>query len=259
MRLADEFAALRDVPAEASFTTTRAWLARTADPRTPHATARPRWRRAVLGGMGLALAAACTVPVTHDETVAYVLSGRIMQPPAAARAALSALPWADPARLGLMGEVMVRMPSGKVELQALVASGKAVVNGRSVTTPSSQFAIVLPRARPEDVARWTREVQAVTGVVQAAAAPVQERVKRPALQAALVSMQIEVEPRQDERVVEARIQRHLEGLRMSGVTVTHVTRPDGTRGIRLSGPGMISGSPETGRRVNDVLNEVQER
>jgi hypothetical protein len=259
MQTSEHFDALRSVDADASFPAVRAWLARSAAAPARRAPARPRplWRRAALGGGVLVLVAACTVPITHDETVAYVVSGRIAQPPFDARPSLAALPWVDPARLSVLGEVMARLPSGEDELQMLVGSGRATVNGRPVITATSQFAIVVPRGRPEEVEAWTRALRAMPRVLSATAAPVEQKVRRPMLQAALVSMEMETEPKQDERVVEERIRSHLEGLQMSGIKVTHVTRPDGTRSIRLSGPGMASGNPEAGRRVNAFLRDVE--
>jgi hypothetical protein len=132
-----------------------------------------------------------------------------------------------------------------------------VVNGVSLVTPTSQFAIVLPRGRLEDVEAWRKAVRAVPGMLEVNAAPVQERVSRPALQSVLAAMRIEVDSKHDERVVEAKIQQFLEGLRMSGISVKHVTHSDGTRGVQLSGTGIFSGDAEASRRAAAFLRVVQ--
>ncbi len=263
--LSAHFDALRQVPADDSLPHVQAWLHRVGDVtvqprRLQHRNSSVLERRALrYVAAGLLLAAACTLPVEQEQTLAYVLSGRIAQAPAEARRTLAALSWVNPSQLTALGEVTIRRPDGTESVEAYVESGEATINGKRVITPTSKFAIVLPPADKEQVQAWSHAAASVPGMISVASEPVQESVKRPALQAALVSMEFEFTPRVSEEQTEARIQKHLEGLNMIGVEVQHVTLPNGSRTLRLSGPGMISPGDKGARRIKVFLDEMQQR
>jgi len=251
------FDELRRVPAGDTLPAVRAWAARVDAGRA--GSARPRGLRAgrvKLAALCVAMvAAACTLPLEHERTFAHVLTGRIALPPKEARAALLELGWVDPAKATVLGEVMVDLPGGRREAAAFVGSGEAIVNGRRVTTSTSSFAIVLPRAEASRVDAWERSLRAMEGVLRVEREPVRETVRTPAYQAVLESFEFQFDTRLPEAEVERRIQRHLDGVLPGQVKVTHTRGPDGTRSIRLTGSGTIP--PEEARKIEAFLRETQ--
>ncbi|HET7583679.1 MAG TPA: hypothetical protein VFK13_02170 [Gemmatimonadaceae bacterium] len=265
--LAAHFEALRTATAVESFPRVRSWL---EEASRNECRQRARWRarsaRIVrlllrhpvrLAAASAVLAAACTIPVATDETLAYVISGRIAEPPAAARATLATLPWVNPEQLTVLGEVTWKHPDGTETVEAYVESGEAVVDGRKIITPTSKFALVLPYSDAREVEARARMMSGVKDVISAVPEPVQQKVRRPALKAALVAMELEFSTPLPDSAVERRIGEHLAGLRMSGVQVHYVTRRDGTRAIRLSGPGIVSGGADDARRIQSFIEDVQ--
>lgn len=254
------FDELRGVPAGDTLPAVRAWVARVdarrADPVRAPRSGGHRARRVGLAALCVAvLAAACSLPLEHDRTFAHVLTGRIALPPAQARAALLGLGWVDAANATVLGEVMINLPGGKREVAAYVGSGEAIVNGRKIITPTSKFAIVLPRAEAGRIEAWERSLREMEGVLRVEREPVRETVRRPAYRAVLETFEFRFDTRLPEDEVEKRIQRHLDGVLPGQVKVTHTRGPDGTRSIRLTGSGTIP--PEEAREIEAFLRETQ--
>lgn len=262
--LSPHFDALRAIPAVDSFPLVRAWLDQAMhSQRAERRVQPPRFARSLfhhplrfVTGV-LVLAAACSVPVAQEETLAYIISGRIAEPPATARTTLAGIPWVNPEHLTVLGEVTWKHPDGTETVEAYVESGEAVVDGRKIITPTSKFALVLPHSDARQAEARARVLSGVKGVISVVQEPVQERVRRPAIQAALVAMELEFSAPVPESTVERRISEHLAGLSMSGVEVHFVTGRNGSRVIRLSGPGMISSSESDARRINAFIKDVQ--
>lgn len=253
------FDELRGVPAGDTLPAVRAWAVR-VDARTAGAgRMRPGGsgaRRVRLAALCVAvLAAACSVPLEHDRTFAHVLSGRIALPPNEARAALARLGWVEPATATVLGEVFIDMPGGKREIAAYVGSGEALVNGRKIITPTSTFAIVLPRGGARRIERWERSLREMDGVLRVEREAMRTTVREPAYKAVLETFEFQFNARLGEAEVERRIQRHLDGVLPGQVKVTHTPGPDGTRSIRLTGSGTIP--PEQARKIEAFLRETQ--
>lgn len=257
------FAPVREIPADESFPQVRAWIAR-VDARDragsrAHAAAHhrsPRVRRLVLAGItGALFAGACALPVDQEQTVAYVLTGRIALPPAQAKRVLRDLAMGEPATSTILGEVMIRNRSGQEEVAAYVESGEATVDGVKIITPTSKFAIVLPAMHPRRAIEWERALAAGERVLGVDRQPVQETVRRPVYQFVLRSFEFRVNAALSEQEVEVLVQKHLDGLLPGQVRVTHTTARDGKRAITLTGSGTLPA--EEGERVDAFLREAQ--
>lgn len=197
----------------------------------------------------LLLIAACQTPVEHNATFAYVLSGRIAEPPAAARERIAALGLPPASSVQVLG-VVTGMVGGKEEEMAYVASGRAIVDGREITTPTSKFVILLPRSSGRDMDTWQhalRELEVVTSVVLE---PVQQRVRQPAYKVVFQSFSYEFEPSIPADSATRRIEAHLRDLNLDQIVVRADTTHDGIAAIRLEWPGLDG---RAGRRQNRAL------
>ena len=253
---------LRALPYGDSYDGTRNWLDRVT--ASGHGTRRasaftllasyvrlPRVQVA-MAASALLLIVACQSPLSHDVTLAHVITGSIAHPPAEARRALSALPWIDQGQLQVLGEV--RVP-GFEEPQAFVASGEAVVNGQRVITASSRFIIAVGKETEEEIGRRTRSLEDLRGVTAVHAEAIRHEVREPAYRVVLQSVSLSFEPEIEPDEVERRVEEHLALLRLHGIDARYEAGPPGTRTfwLELSGPV----SPEGARAFEQLIDSVQ--
>jgi hypothetical protein len=203
--------------------------------------------------MGLAMTLiACVSPVEHQVTLGYTMSGRIALPPAEARARLGGLDWVARNELEVLG-VVTAMVGGREEVQAYVGSGRAVVNGVEMVTPTSRFVVSLASATREEVDRYRAGLAAMPGVDSVRAEPIRQEVTEPLYRVALRSMSYEFPTDLAPEAVEAAVRRHLLGLGMESVRVRYITRDGQAPAIELSVDG--NPAPHSGR-IEDFLAEV---
>ncbi|HEX8454912.1 MAG TPA: hypothetical protein VF647_22735 [Longimicrobium sp.] len=261
------FNRLRQVDLSASWPLTRGWI-ESAEARLWEETARRRQAttpfslRFALAGHPARLAGAmllvltliaCVSPVERQVTLGYTLTGRIALPPDQARVRLRQIPGVEPQGVEVLG-IVTAMVGGREEVQAYVGSGRAIVNGKDIITPTSKFVFTLPNADPAEIKRHQAVLASMGGVDSLRVDPIHEEVRQPAYRVVLQSMSYQFDTDLPPEAVQSAVRRHLDGMGMEAVQVRYITRADGPPSIELS----VEGDPaRSADRVDAFLREVR--